>query len=217
MVRVKKIYEQAGGKSIRALKNVNLIVKRGDFTAVMGPSGSGKTTLLHIIGFLLRPSAGKYFFEGTGCNALSEKGINVRRRKIGFIFQAFHLLPALSVRENVELPAIFAGMKRSERRKKALEILTYLGLGNNADSRVYDISRGEAQRVSIARALINSPTIVLADEPTGNVDLENKIRIMDELKRLNKEIGTTILTATHDDYVAKRCKKILQLEGGVIR
>ncbi|MEM2970970.1 MAG: ABC transporter ATP-binding protein [Candidatus Bathyarchaeia archaeon] len=213
MIDVSKEYPQTRG-SINVLENINLSIEKGDFVALMGPSGSGKTTLLNIIGFLLKPSYGKYLFEGKDYSSASEEVLNENRKRIGFVFQFFHLLPMLNVKKNVELSAVIAGMKKSERERKAVELIEYVGLGKRAEDKVVNLSRGEMQRVAIARALINEPSLILADEPTASVDSENRENIMDLFERVNKEGGTTIVLATHDEYVANKCKEIFYLRNG---
>jgi putative ABC transport system ATP-binding protein len=214
MVDLSKEYAQPGGNSVTVLKDVNLSIEREDFVGLMGPSGSGKTTLLNITGFLLKPSYGKYLFEGKDYSGALEKDLKENRKKIGFVFQTFHLLPTLNVKKNVELSAMIAGRKKSEREKKARELIEYVGLGKRAEDKIHNLSRGEMQRVAIARALVNDPLLILADEPTASVDAENRENIVDLIERVNKEKGTTIILATHDEHVAGRCRRVLRLVNG---
>jgi putative ABC transport system ATP-binding protein len=215
MIGISKEYAQPGDSPIKVLKDITLSIDKADLAAIMGPSGSGKTTLLNIMGFLLKPSYGKYLFEGKDYSGYApEKILNENRKKMGFVFQFFHLLPTLNVIRNVELSAIIAGAKKSEREKKAKELIEYVGLRGKAKSRVYNLSRGEMQRVAIARALINDPLLILADEPTASVDSENRENIMDLIERTNKEKETTIILTTHDEYVARRCREVFYLGNG---
>lgn len=212
MVNISKLYSQGNGIT-KALDNINLIFEKGDFVALMGPSGSGKTTLIHIIGFVLKPTSGIYLFKGKDYSEAPEKTLLENRRRIGFIFQSFHLLPMLDVKENVELAAMISDKSNIEGRR-VMELIERVGLKEKAGSRIHNLSRGEMQRVAIARALVNNPELILADEPTANLDSENRRNIMDILEKLNQETGVTIILATHDGHVAKRCSRTLYLENG---
>jgi len=213
MLAISKVYGQGNGVT-KALDNLDLTVEEGGFIALMGPSGSGKTTLIHIMGFVLKPTSGKYLFKGKDYGEASEKTLLENRRRIGFIFQSFHLLPMLNVRKNVELTAMISGMRKPEREERVMRLIEQVGLREKADSKVYNLSRGQMQRVAIARALVNNPELILADEPTANLDSENRENIMSILERLNRETGVTIILATHDEHVANKCNRILYLENG---
>jgi len=209
-----KVYP-LGRRKVNALSDVNLRVNRGDFISIMGPSGSGKTTLLNMLGSLDKPTNGKVILDGVDVTKVSEKSLyKFRKYKIGFIFQTFNLLPYLSAIENVELP--MEGMKKSksERRKRAHELLEIVGLSAREEHRPLRLSAGEQQRVAIARALANNPAIVLADEPTGNLDVKTMFEIVRLLGKLNVTQGTTIVMVTHDSHVASRAGRILFLSDG---
>lgn len=211
-----KIYI-VGGEKIRAVDNVNLTITEGEFIAIMGPSGSGKTTLLNLIGCLDRPTQGKLFFEGKDTSLFKEKELNVLRlKKVGFVFQTFNLLPTLTVLENVMFPMLINKVPLRERVKRAKELLSWVGLSHRLRHYPRQLSGGECQRVAIARALANKPLIILADEPTGNLDLKSKEEIASLLKRVNSEYGTTILLVTHDPSIAKTASKIFKMIDGKI-
>jgi len=212
--KLEKIYK-IGGREVRALSDVNLQVKRGDFISIMGPSGSGKTTLLNILGCLDRPTYGKVILDNVDLTKVPEKELyKIRRDKVGFIFQTFNLMPYLKAVENVELPMEAAGRPKDERRKRALELLKIVGLSDRGEHRPNRLSAGEQQRVAIARALANDPDIVLADEPTGNLDGKTKLEIVRLLGRLNGEQGTTIIMVTHDSQIASQAARMLFLADG---
>jgi ABC-type lipoprotein export system ATPase subunit len=212
--KIEKIY-RLGGRSIRAISDVNLKVKRGDFVSIMGPSGSGKTTLLNILGCLDRPTHGKVILDGVDVTAVPEKELyKIRRYKVGFIFQTFNLLPYLSAIENVELPMEGTGKSKGEMRERARELLKLVGLAEREDHKPLRLSAGEQQRVAIARALANKPSIVLADEPTGNLDAKTKYEIVKLLGKLNVEQGTTIVMVTHDSAIASHARRVLFLSDG---
>lgn len=203
-----KIY-QTGIIQQQVLKGINLEVEEGDFLAIMGVSGSGKTTLLNIIGLLDKPTSGIYFFDGQEVGKLNNKEIAfIRNKKIGFIFQAFHLIPWASALENVLLPLLYRkeGITQKD-KERALKLLERLGLGNKIHAKPSQLSGGEQQRVAIARALINSPKLLLADEPTGNLDTQSSSEVIKIFKELNQE-GLTIIMVTHDPEIAKNAKKI---------
>jgi len=215
MVNITKIYS---GEDVgtTALKDIDLVVKKGEFLAITGRSGSGKSTLMHVIGLLDTPTSGTYFLNGTDVSKLGEDELAFQRNKeIGFVFQSFNLLPKLIALENVILPAIYAGTKTKERTEKALELLTELGLEDHLNKRPNQMSGGQQQRVAIARALMNNPELILADEPTGNLDTKSGDDVMNTLKQLNKE-GKTIVLITHEHDIAIQAKKILQLEDGML-
>jgi len=209
-----KIYP-LGRRKVRALSDVNLRVNRGDFIAIMGPSGSGKTTLLNMLGCLDKPTEGKVILDGIDVTKVTDKSLSkFRKYKIGFIFQTFNLLPYLSAIENVELPMEGTKKSKSERRKRAHELLEIAGLSARKEHRPLRLSAGEQQRVAIARALANNPAIVLADEPTGNLDVKTMFEIVRLLSKLNVTQGTTIVMVTHDSHVASRAGRILFLSDG---
>jgi putative ABC transport system ATP-binding protein len=204
-----------GKRAVQALSAVNLQVNRGDFVAVMGPSGSGKTTLLNLLGCLDKPSGGRIMLEGVDVANLPENELyKIRRKKIGFIFQTFNLLPYLNARENVELPMEGDGTSKNERSKKARELLQMVNLSGREEHRPQRLSAGEQQRVAIARSLANDPAIILADEPTGNLDAKNKREIVNLLANLNIKHGTTIILVTHDGQVASHTERMLLLKDG---
>jgi putative ABC transport system ATP-binding protein len=206
-----------GKRSVQALSNVNLQVNKGEFVAIMGPSGSGKTTLLNVLGCLDKPTAGKVLMEGVDITQLPEKELyKIRRSKVGFVFQTFNLLPYLNARENVELPMECAGKPKSERSKRAKELLQIVNLSGREEHRPHRLSAGEQQRVAIARALANDPAIILADEPTGNLDAKNKQEIVKLLANLNITRGTTIIMVTHDIHAASHTERMLLLSDGKI-
>lgn len=206
-----------GKRNVQALSNVNLQVNKGEFVSIMGPSGSGKTTLLNVLGCLDKPTQGKVLLDNVDITQLPEKDLyKIRRSKIGFIFQTFNLLPYLNARENVELPMECVGKPKSERSKKAKELLQTVNLSGREEHRPQRLSAGEQQRVAIARALANDPAIILADEPTGNLDSKNKQEIVKLLANLNLTRGTTIIAVTHDVHVASHTERMLLLCDGKI-
>jgi len=211
---VRKIY-QMGKVRVPALRGLDLTIEKGGFVAVMGPSGSGKSTMMHIIGCLDLPTEGQLLFEGTDVSKLNWEALaEIRGKKVGFVFQTFNLIPALTALENVELPLVFQGIPRSERQKRAKELLERVGLGDRAGHRPSELSGGEQQRAAIARALANDPEIILADEPTGNLDSESGRMILEILKELNEREGVTIVLVTHDPGVAQYAKRIIHLRDG---
>ncbi len=210
-----KVY-RLGSQKIPALRGVSLEVERGDFVAVIGASGSGKTTFLQIIGLLDRPSRGEYFLDGIPVARMSANDLAaVRNRKIGFVFQGFNLLPNATAIENVELPLIYAGMKPAERRQRAVALLRQMGLGKRMDHKPVQLSGGQQQRVAIARALANQPALVLADEPTGNLDTRTSEEILDIFAGLNAA-GITIMLVTHEADIAARARLRVTFRDGVI-
>ena len=198
------------------LKGINLKIEKGGFYAITGPSGSGKSTLMNIIGLLDTPTSGVYILNNQNTKGHSQDQLaTLRSKEIGFVFQSFNLLPRLTTLENVILPGIYAKLKRSEREEKAKDLLTKLGLSNRANNRPNQLSGGQQQRVAIARALMNDPSIILADEPTGNLDTKSGQDVMDILKDLNKQ-GKTIILITHEANIAGQAKKIIKLKDGEI-
>ncbi|MHA1778649.1 MAG: ABC transporter ATP-binding protein [Candidatus Heimdallarchaeaceae archaeon] len=213
---ISRIY-QIGETEIHAVKDVTLKLKEGEFTAIVGPSGSGKTTLLNVIGTLEKPTKGTVYVGGVNTGKLSVEEIaKFRRRNIGFVFQFFNLVDALTVYENIELPLVFDGVPHEKRKKKIEEIIEEFGLKHLVSKFPEELSSGERQRVAIMRALINEPKIVLADEPTGNLDSKTGIAILGLFEELNREKGITILMVTHDLSAAKRTKRILHMRDGKI-
>ena len=206
-----------GKRNVQALSNLNLQVNKGEFTAIMGPSGSGKTTLLNVLGCLDKPTGGRVLLDDVDVTKLPEKELyKIRRGKIGFVFQTFNLLPYLNARENVELPMEGTKMSKSGRIQKASKLLGMVGLSGREEHRPQRLSAGEQQRVAIARALANNPAIILADEPTGNLDSKNKYEIVRLLANLNLNQGTTIIMVTHDSHIAAQTERLLLLSDGKI-
>jgi putative ABC transport system ATP-binding protein len=204
-----------GKRSVQALSSVNLQVNKGEFVAIMGPSGSGKTTLLNVLGCLDKPTTGSVLLDGVDVAKMPEKELyKIRKSKIGFIFQTFNLLPYLNARENVELPMEGTNIPKSERSRKAKELLQLVNLSGREEHRPHRLSAGEQQRVAIARALANNPAIILADEPTGNLDAKNKRELVTLLANLNLKQGTTIIIVTHDGQVAAHTERVLLLKDG---
>jgi len=206
-----------GDTSVDALRGVDLEIARGEFVALVGPSGSGKSTVLNLIGGLDRPSEGEIWIDGVELSASDEKALTRHRRQhVGFVFQSFNLLPRLTAEENVALPLMFGGVAENERRARARELLERVGLGARLTHRPTQLSGGEQQRVAIARALVGQPALLLADEPTGNLDTTTGVEIMHLLKELNQEHGLTLLVVTHDPEVATFADRIVRLRDGQV-
>ena len=213
---VHKIYHLRG-EEIHALKGINLQIPHGEYLSVMGPSGSGKTTLFNMIGGIDTPTKGNVLIDGVDVFRMKPNQIAwLRCKKVGYIFQTFNLIPVLTAKENVALPMIFLGVPREEREKKAVELLTLVGLGDRVDHRPNELSGGQQQRVAIARALANDPSLILADEPTGNLDLNTGFAIVQLLYRLKVERGTTIICATHDLKMIDISDRVVFLRDGEI-
>jgi len=211
---VAKVY-QRGGQNVRVLNSICLDVPRGDFVALMGPSGSGKTTLLNIIGGLDSPTSGSVIVDGTNIAELSDRGLAAwRSSNIGFVFQQYNLIPVLSAVENVELPLLLFRMKKAERRRRALAALELVGLSERAQHLPRQMSGGEEQRTSIARALVTDPKLIIADEPTGNLDAVAAANVLELLERLNRDMKKTILMVTHDPAAAQRANRLARLYKG---
>jgi putative ABC transport system ATP-binding protein len=206
-----------GTVKLRVLNNINLKIKKSEIVAIMGPSGSGKSTMLHMLGCLDRPTRGKVIIAGLDISKLNDDELaKIRREKIGFIFQFFYLIPSLTALKNVELPMTFANANKKNKEAKAKELLKIVGLESRMNHRPSQLSGGESQRVAIARALANNPQIILADEPTGNLDSKSGKEIMEILVKLNKEMKTTLILVTHDQNIAKHAERIINLKDGII-
>ncbi len=212
---VKKIYPM-DGVEVFALRNASLEVRKGEFVSIMGASGSGKSTLMHITGCLDRPTEGAVYIDGEDVSKLTDNQLaEIRNGKIGFVFQSFNLLPRTSAISNVELPLLYAGVPRGERRRRAREVLERVGLGSRMDHYPSQLSGGEQQRVAIARALVNHPSLILADEPTGNLDSRSGKEVMNILRELNRQ-GITLIMVTHDREVAEHAHRIVHIRDGEI-
>ncbi len=212
---IKKHYK-VGTQVVKALQSISLDVKKGEYVAIMGASGSGKSTLMNILGCLDTPTDGKYVLNGTDVSSLSDNKLaDIRNSEIGFVFQVFNLLPRSSALENVMLPMIYAGVKSSDRKKKALQVLEQVGLSDRVDHKPNELSGGQRQRVAIARALINDPTLLLADEPTGNLDSKISEEIMKLFADIHKA-GNTLMMVTHEEDIAMHAHRIIRLKDGNI-
>ena len=206
-----------GEMEVHALRGLNLEVKKGEFLAIQGPSGSGKSTAMNLVGCLDIPTKGKIYLESQDISQLGESDLaQIRGKKIGFIFQQFNLINTLSALENVMLPMIFQGIDAEERKNRATELLTKVGLGERLNHKPSELSGGQQQRVAIARSLAVDPEVILADEPTGNLDSKTGINVMQFLKKLHKEEGKTIVLVTHDNHLAKQAQRIEYLKDGII-
>ena len=215
MKAIKKIYS-TGKVDVEALRGIDLEVEKNEFISIMGPSGSGKSTLMNIIGCLDTPTSGEYYLEGERVQTLTPNQLaEIRNQKVGFVFQNFNLLPYATAFENVEVPLIFKGVSSRKRRKRAEELLDRVGLKDRMDHKPTELSGGEMQRVSIARALANQPSIILADEPTGNLDSVSGKQIVDLFEDLCKQ-GHTIVVITHDQEISGRTKRIIKLRDGMV-
>jgi putative ABC transport system ATP-binding protein len=219
MIRLESLQRvfRVGGQTVRALDDVNLEVDDGDYLAVMGPSGSGKSTLLNIIGLLDRPTGGRYLLDRRDVTTLSdEEQASVRRENIGFVFQSYHLVPRLNAAQNVELPLVLAGVEPAERKAKVAAMLDALQLSNRAGHRPDQLSGGQRQRVAIARAMTMDPAMILADEPTGNLDRASGSEVIDILETLNRERGITLIVVTHDPELGGRASSQIAMVDGRI-
>ena len=205
-----------GDQTVHALKKIDLDIHQGEYVALMGPSGSGKSTLMNIIGCLDTPSAGKYWLNQKEVSMMTDIELSkVRNDEIGFVFQTFNLLPRLSALDNVALPLIYAGVSEAQRRERALEVLNQVGLGDRVSHKPNELSGGQRQRVAVARALVNRPSLILADEPTGNLDSKTSIEIM-ELFATIHALGNTIVLVTHEEDIARHAHRMVRLKDGVV-
>ncbi|MDW7692857.1 ABC transporter ATP-binding protein [Flammeovirgaceae bacterium SG7u.111] len=212
---ISKIYRM-GSETIHALRTVSISINRGEYVAFMGPSGSGKSTLMNIVGCLDTPTAGDYFLASKNVSQMSENDLaEIRNKEIGFVFQTFNLLPRSSSLENVALPLVYSGFNKADREEKAMIALNSVGLGERASHKPNELSGGQRQRVAIARALVNDPSIILADEPTGNLDTKTSYEIMDLFEQLYDK-GNTIIMVTHEDDIAEYAHRVVRLRDGVV-
>lgn len=212
---MKKSYKMSKTNTVRALDGVSIEVKEGDFSAIVGPSGCGKSTLMHILGLLDRPDEGKLIIDGEDVSKLKDKiAHKLRAKKIGFIFQGFNLIPTLTALENIVLAGKYGGLKPKERKSRAVELMELVGLKDRINHKPSELSGGQQQRVAIARALMNNPSVILADEPTGELDSATSLEIIEMLKKLNEKNNQTFLIVTHNTEVADACKKKIRLKDG---
>lgn len=213
---LKKSYKMSKSNIVQALKGLNIEIKEGDFSAIVGPSGCGKSTLMHIMGLLDKPDSGELIIDGENTAKMKEKeATRFRSKKIGFIFQGFNLIPTLTAFENVVLAGKYSGMKKNDRVKRAQELLELVGLSERINHKPSELSGGQQQRVAIARALMNNPSLILADEPTGELDSKTSMEIINMLKKLNKKNNQTFVLVTHNMEVAEACRSIIRLKDGL--
>jgi len=218
MIRLEQVSRtfHVGGRPVHALRDVDLLLEDGDYVSIMGPSGSGKSTMLNLLGCLDRATSGTYTLDGQDVSALDDAALTqVRRHKIGFVFQSFHLVPRMTAAGNVELPMVFAGVERAERRNRVAWALEAVGLGERSTHRPEQLSGGERQRVAIARAVVMHPSVVLADEPTGNLDTKSGAEVISILERMNAE-GLTLALVTHNPQIADRARRRVRMHDGRI-
>lgn len=218
VIRIADLYKTytIGNQSVHALNNISVSIYKNDYVAIMGPSGSGKSTMMNIVGCLDTPTSGKYILNGTDVSKMQDGELaDIRNKEIGFVFQSFNLLPKYSSLENVALPMIYAGYPKEEREKKAAQALGIVGLADRMEHKPAELSGGQRQRVAIARAIINNPTIILADEPTGNLDTKTSIEIMKIFEKIYKA-GNTIIIVTHEEDISKYARRIVRLRDGKI-
>jgi len=213
--QISKVYKK-GAQEVHALRRVTLSIKAGEFVAIMGPSGSGKSTLMHILGCLDKPTDGTYFLDGSEVSTLDDRALSrIRCEKVGFVFQSFNLLPQEDVLHNVELPMLYHGVRKRDRLSRAWEIVRSVGLEDRASHLPSELSGGETQRVAIARALVNDPAVILADEPTGNLDTKTGHEIMESFRQIN-ERGKTVIVVTHESHVARYSDRVVRVRDGRI-
>jgi putative ABC transport system ATP-binding protein len=215
-VDVTKVY-RVGNMDYPALKGINLKIDKGEFVSIIGPSGSGKSTLLNVIGALDRPTAGRVIIDGIDLKKLSEDSLSIlRNRKLGFVYQSFNLIQRLTSLQNVEMPLISRGIPENTRRSRSLKLLSAVGLSAKANKRPAELSGGEQQRVAIARALVTQPALIIADEPTGNLDSRTTHEVVDQFVHVNKEFGTTILVVTHNTEIANMTQRVISIKDGLV-
>tara|TARA_R110002096_G_scaffold434692_1_gene657495 strand:+ start:138332 stop:139036 length:705 start_codon:yes stop_codon:yes gene_type:complete len=218
VILLKKIVRNfaLGPQTVRVLKGIDLSIKHNEYVALMGPSGSGKSTLMNLLGCLDTPTSGEYWLNGKDVSSLTDNDLaEIRNSEIGFVFQTFNLLPRSTALENVMLPLIYAGMASKERKERAEEVLEQVGLGDRMDHRPNQLSGGQRQRVAVARALVNKPSIILADEPTGNLDSKTSVEIMNLFNEIHSN-GNTVILVTHEEEIALHSKRIIRLRDGEI-
>lgn len=214
---INKVFKLDNELEFQALRDIDLEIDKGEYVAIIGPSGSGKSTLMNILGLLDRPTSGSYVLDEMDTSHLKDTHLaEIRNKKIGFVFQSFNLLPRTSAVDNVALPLIYAGISEADRHKQAKKALDAVGLSDKYDSKPNQLSGGQQQRVAIARALVTDPEIILADEPTGNLDSKSGVEIMKILENLHKKEGRTVILITHDTFVAEHAKKIVRVKDGEI-
>jgi putative ABC transport system ATP-binding protein len=214
--QITKSYDMGGAEQVKALRGVSVEIRKNEYVAIMGPSGSGKSTLMNIIGCLDTPTSGRYEFNGVNVSEMNDNELaKVRNKEIGFVFQTFNLLARSDALHNVELPLIYAGVHSTDRRRLAIEALTHVGLGDRVHHKPNELSGGQRQRVAIARALVNNPSILLADEPTGNLDSKTGDEIMILFEELHR-LGNTIILVTHEEYIAEHAHRIIRIRDGEV-
>ena len=212
---IAKVYVM-GAEEVHALRDISITIKQGEYVALMGPSGSGKSTLMNMIGCLDTPSSGQYFLDGNDVSRMTDNQLaEVRNRKIGFVFQTFNLLPRSTALDNVTLPLIYAGMSKSDRIARGEKVLEQVGLGDRMTHQPNELSGGQRQRVAVARALVNNPALILADEPTGNLDSKTSIEIMGLFEEIHRN-GNTIVVVTHEEEIAQHAHRIIRLKDGLV-
>ncbi|MFH1946804.1 MAG: ABC transporter ATP-binding protein [Candidatus Magasanikbacteria bacterium] len=219
LIKVENLKKQFENEEVitKVLHGFEFEIKKGEFVAIMGPSGSGKSTLMHILSFLDKPSSGKYFFDGVDVGELDDDQLaDMRLEKIGFVFQAFNLLPRTSVLDNVLLPMLYMKMSKPERLEEAKRVIEAVGLGHRINNLSNQLSGGEKQRVAIARALVNNPSVIFADEPTGNLDSKSGLQVMKIIQDLNLKQGHTIILVTHEKYTAEHAERVIYMRDGLI-
>ncbi len=215
--QVKRVYYKPDGTVlVEALKGVSVAIRKGEYVAIMGSSGSGKSTMMNVLGCLDRPTSGKYLLDGQDCAVMNDEDLSrYRGRKIGFVFQAFNLIPELNIRENVEVPLFYQGVTPSERHRRAVESLSLVGLGDRLGHRPSELSGGQQQRTAIARALVTQPAVLMADEPTGNLDSTTGKAVLELFENLHRQ-GMTIIMVTHDPEIGRRAHRVIRLRDGLV-